>query len=115
MTHFGAVFDTLDRLPLAQADRDALKVGFFGREIGDILGTPEGQRSERHESARQWQQRLQHTGFALCPAAAQPDPALAAAAAVHIRQHASHTSLDASDEPVVALFLARPRAPAAAH
>ena len=63
MAHFGAVFRRLDRLPLAQAGRDALKVGFFGRGIADILATPESQRSERHESAAQWLRRLQAAGF----------------------------------------------------
>jgi hypothetical protein len=106
MAHFGAVFRTLDRLPLAQADRDALKVGFFGREIADILGSPEAQRSERHESAAQWLRRLDAAGFDLGPVDAG---ALPAAGPVRIGRHAGHLSLDAMDEPVVALFTATPR------
>ncbi len=106
MAHFGAVFRTLDRLPLAQADRDALKVGFFGREIADILGSPEAQRSKRHESAAQWLRRLDAAGFELgVPGTVTAQPACA----VRIVHHAGHLSLDAIDEPVVAIFTAAPR------
>lgn len=119
-THFGAVFRTLDALPLAQRERDALKVGFFGREISDILGAPEAQRSERHESAAQWQARLQACGF--------EDPADGAAGfggsgaamgaqagGVQVAAQAGHLSLRGAGEPVVALFACCPsahRAPA---
>lgn len=106
MDHFGAVFRTLDRLPLTQADRNALKVGFFGREIADILGSPESQRSERHESAAQWLERLHAAGFELSTQGAMPEPG---AGPVRIGQHAHHLSLDAVDEPVVAIFSATPR------
>lgn len=103
--HFSAVFATLDQLPLRQAERDAPKVGFFGREIADILGQPEGQRSERHESAASWLRRLTAAGFDVqvgnAPAALQQGP-------VRLVQRAYHLSLDAGDEPVVALFTARP-------
>jgi SAM-dependent methyltransferase len=106
--HFSAVFDTLDRLELAQADRDALKVGFFGREIADILGQPEGRRSERHESAAQWLRRLADAGFdvAVDQAAAAAD---AAQGPVQLRRRAYHCSLEAGGEPVVALFCAKPQ------
>lgn len=63
--HFFGVFQVLDALPLRQAERDALKVGFFGREIVDILVTPEALRTERHECAASWLQRLAATGFAV--------------------------------------------------
>lgn len=106
--HFGAVFRTLDALPLDQADRDALKVGFFGREIADILATPDARRSERHESAARWTQRLQAAGFALRPAplVASPTPAVA------VVRRGQRVALQAGDEPVVALFCATPRQPA---
>lgn len=108
--HFGAVFRTLDALPLDQADRDALKVGFFGREIADILSTPEARRSERHESAASWAQRLATTGFALLPAP-QPLPA-SPSAAVAVVHRGQRMALQAGDEPVVAIFCAAPRAAA---
>ncbi len=106
--HFSAVFDTLDHLDLAQADRDALKVGFFGREIADILGQAEERRSERHESASQWLRRLADAGFDV----AIDETAAAAGTAqgpVQLRRRAYHCSLEASGEPVVALFCARPQ------
>lgn len=106
--HFSAVFDTLDRLELAQDERDALKVGFFGREIADILGQPEGRRSERHESAAQWLRRLADAGFDV-----SVDEAITAVATprgpVRLRRRTYHCSLEAGGEPVVALFCARPQ------
>lgn len=108
--HFSAVFDTLDRLDLSQAERDALKVGFFGREIADILGQPEGRRSERHESASQWLRRLVDAGFDVTV----DDEAVTVVAGatqgpVQLRRRAYHCSLEAGGEPVVALFCARPQ------
>lgn len=106
--HFGAVFRTLDRLDLAQADRDALKVGFFGREIADILSMPEGRRSERHESARSWLKRLTATGFDVRYDGDLPRAEAAHAQAVRLARRAYHVSIDAIDEPVVSVFTATP-------
>ena len=105
-THFGAVFGALDALPLDQADRDALKVGFFGREIADILGTAEGQRSERHECAAAWLQRLDASGFAVA-APAKPLPT-SGHAAISVGLRGARAAILAGDEPVVALFVATP-------
>jgi GRAS domain family len=102
--HFSAVFGVLDALPLAQADRDALKVGFFGREIADILGTPEPLRSERHEAAAAWLQRLSATGFALQRASA-PLPA-SSHASVTAKRHGDRVAIQAGSEPVVSIFVA---------
>lgn len=102
LAHFGAVFRTLDRLPLDQADRNALKVGFFGREIADILGSPEHERSERHEHAASWLARLQAAGFDVARRGELP----AATAGVGITRRAQHVSLDEGDVPVVAIFTA---------
>lgn len=113
MAHFGAVFRTLDRLPLAQADRDALKVGFFGREIADILGGCEDQRSERHESAASWLQRLEACGFKPRDSAALPALDNMSSAAVRVARRAHHLSIDAIDEPVVAIITAVPVAASA--
>lgn len=106
--HFSAVFATLDQLDLMPAERDALKVGFFGREIADILGQPEGSRSERHESAAQWLRRLAAAGFDVAVEASPPE---SAAGPVQLRRRAYHLSLAVGDEPVVALFMARPQHP----
>lgn len=107
MQHFGAVFRTLDQLPLAQADRDALKVGFFGREIGDILGSVEAQRSERHEASSSWLARLHAAGFDAGFTGALP---ASGHDAVCLSHHGRHVSLDAGVEPVVAIFTAVPPA-----
>jgi hypothetical protein len=110
--HFGAVFAVLDKLPLSQADRDALKVGFFGREIADILGADEGQRSERHESAAAWMQHLALTGFDLqVPTAALPT---SVHAAVSVERCGQRAAIVAAGVPVVSVFVAAPR-PKATH
>ncbi|MBL8301551.1 MAG: hypothetical protein JNM26_02135 [Ideonella sp.] len=101
--HFSAVFGLLDALPLAQADRDALKVGFFGREIHDILGTPEPLRSERHEAAAAWLTRLVATGFSL--RADMPLPA-SGHAGVTATRCGDRVAIQAGDEPLVSVFVA---------
>ena len=101
--HFSAVFRVLDALPLAQGDRDALKVGFFGREIHDILGTPEPLRSERHEAAAAWLRRLRATGFSL--RADMPLPA-SGHASVTAARRGDRVAIQAGDESVVSVFVA---------
>jgi SAM-dependent methyltransferase len=102
--HFSAVFGVLDGLPLKQAERDALKVGFFGREIVDVLATPEPLRSERHEPADAWMQRLSATGFALQRATApMPTSGQGGVAAVR-RGH--FAAIQAGSVPVVSVFIA---------
>jgi hypothetical protein len=61
--HFGAVFSMLDETQLSEWERNALKVSFFGREISDILGTVDGRRAERHETAVAWWRRLRRAGL----------------------------------------------------
>jgi hypothetical protein len=63
--HFGLTFRTLDALDLDADERKALKTRFFGREIEDIIAQPEGERSERHELATTWCDRLERAGFQL--------------------------------------------------
>jgi len=103
--HFGAVFRTLDVLPLAQSDRNALKVGFFGREIADILSNPEDERSERHESASSWLARLTATGY---EARVTGDLPALDTDAVRIVRRELHASIDAADVPVVSIIAAVP-------
>ncbi len=105
--HFGAVFQVLDALPMQQAERDALKVGFFGREIVDILGTPEGLRSERHERAAAWFQRLVASGFSV-RAAGVPLPASSHAAVV-AELRGKCIALAAGPEALVSVLVAQPR------
>lgn len=61
--HFGATFRVIDELDIEQRDKDSLKVGFFGREISDILGNPEDTRTERHEHVDSWLARLRRSGY----------------------------------------------------
>lgn len=102
--HFAAVFGVLDSLPLAQADRDALKVGFFGREIADILGTPEPLRSERHEAAAAWLKRLSATGFSVQRATTQMP--LSGHVGVTAALRDERVVIQAGNEPVVSIFVA---------
>lgn len=106
-THFGALFQVLDALPLQQSQRDALKVGFFGREIADILGTPESLRSERHESAAAWFQRLSATGFEM--QAADVTLPVSGHPAVAAEQRGMRVALTGGAEALVSIFVARPR------
>ncbi len=104
--HFGAVFKLLDELDLWQHERDALKVGFFGREIYDILATPEHQRRERHETTSAWLQRLGQAGFvaqaitSALPASSHP--------AVTVQAQGTCAVLKAGGEPLVSVLVAAP-------
>ena len=51
--HYGAIFDTIDGLHISREDKNGLKM-FFGREIKDVVGTPDADRFERHEPAAHW-------------------------------------------------------------
>ena len=51
--HYGAIFDTIDSLHISTEDKNGLKM-FFGREIKDVVGTPDTGRFERHEPYQQW-------------------------------------------------------------
>ena len=116
LRHFGAVFDLLDALPITQAERDALKVGFFGREIADVLGTAEPLRSERHESTSAWQRRLAETGF-VAPRLATSLPGgltVGLLASGHrfvsVQARSTHVVLASGGEPMVAILVATPAA-----
>lgn len=69
--HFGATFRVIDAQAIGADDRDSLKV-FFGREIADIIGNPDDQRSERHESTTSWASRLADSGYAPVAGASLP-------------------------------------------
>ena len=62
--HFGeATFSLIEELPMSPIERYALEVGFFGREIDDIIGNSEENRSERHEPTKTWLHRLEEAHF----------------------------------------------------
>lgn len=62
---FGTIFKLVDQQGLNEQEKRAIKYKFFGREINDILGNIEAQRSEKHEKADVWAERLLKAGFNL--------------------------------------------------
>ncbi len=104
--HFSAVFHMLDGLPMDDNQRNGLKVSFFGREIQDILGTPEALRSERHETAASWLARLGTTGFAPLPLSVAGR--LESHAAVQVVHRGNRTVLTAGQAPLVSVIAAQP-------
>lgn len=62
---FGNIFELVDREGLSKAEANAIKYKFFGREIEDILSNEESKRSEKHEPAHRWAERLEKAGFSL--------------------------------------------------
>lgn len=104
-THFRATFEVIDALPIPrQQDKDALKTAFFGREIADILGNPEGKRSERHESTASWLERLRATGF-------QPNLDVelpASGPVIEVTRRPGYATLDYLGTPLVAVLAAAP-------
>ncbi len=62
---FGTIFKLVDASGVSKEVGDAIKYKFFGREIEDILGNDEDKRSEKHEEAAVWVQRLKKAGFRL--------------------------------------------------
>lgn len=65
--HFATVFDLVDRSDASPDEKFAIKEGFFGREVRDILGTSDAFRCERHEPLESWLLRLKKAGFAPHP------------------------------------------------
>ncbi len=102
--HFGITFAVIDELPIDQRDKDALKVCFFGREIADILGNAEESRSERHESTASWLARLSAAGFAPSMDVELPP----SSAVIGVTRRDGYVTLDAGDEPLVAVMGAAP-------
>jgi hypothetical protein len=62
---FGTIFKLVDKQGLNEQEAKAIKYKFFGREINDILGNDETQRTEKHEKADIWAKRLIDAGFNL--------------------------------------------------
>jgi hypothetical protein len=103
--HFNITFDVIDELDLAPQEKDALKVSFFGREIADILGNPEDQRVERHETAKSWLRRLKECGYKPYQAVVLPDTSSSVVKAV---KHEGHIGLDYGTETIVSVICAVP-------
>jgi hypothetical protein len=62
---FGTIFKLVDKQKLEEREARAIKYKFFGREINDILGNQEDKRTEKHEKADIWAERLIDAGFNL--------------------------------------------------
>ena len=60
---FGKIFELVDQNELSEAEAHAIKYKFFGREIEDILSNKEHKRSEKHEPAHRWANRLEKAQF----------------------------------------------------
>ncbi len=61
--HFSLIFDALNNSGLRDEEISLLKLNFFGREIEDIVGKKDEFRTERHESAATWLNRLEKSNF----------------------------------------------------
>lgn len=61
--HFATVFELVDRSDASPDEKFAIKEGFFGREVRDILGTCDALRCERHEPLESWLLRLKKARF----------------------------------------------------
>lgn len=105
-SHFEVVFAAIDALPVQDRDKNALKVCFFGREIVDMLGRPEGRRTERHESTASWLRRLEASGWEARFDASVPMPA---EGGVEVRARDTHASIEFGGEPIISVLCAAPR------
>lgn len=101
--HFNLVFQLVDRLKCAEIEKKALKIHFFGREIEDIIGNCEEKRTERHETAEMWLNRLTSVGFSpLRDFSLLPGEGGGGGVAL-TRRH-DYISLDVEGESVVAIL-----------
>ena len=62
--HFFHIFQVIDQLPAGSREKNGLKL-FFGREIEDIIGGKDFDRSEKHEPAFRWVEKLKVAGFSM--------------------------------------------------
>ena len=105
-SHFEVVFAAIDALPVQDRDKNALKVCFFGREIVDMLGRPEGRRTERHESTSSWLRRLDASGWEARFDASVP---ARSDSGVEVRARGTHASIEFGGEPIISVLCATPR------
>jgi hypothetical protein len=102
--HYGLVFAMIDASRLDADIRMELKLTFFAREIDDVLGTPDAQRCERHETAQMWLARLQRAGLNFVRPAAMPLPV----DRFDVRARDTHLQLEVCGEVLVSQFHAQP-------
>ncbi len=107
--HFGKVFSIIDQSNLSRAEARAIKYKFFGREIEDILSNEEGQRSEKHEPAQRWANRLEQANFSMNSlVAAEGLGSLPSEAELDIAHNIRHKYITTRYQsvPMVAIFTA---------
>ncbi|HEY2405883.1 MAG TPA: GRAS family protein [Polyangiaceae bacterium] len=103
--HFDLAFRMLDASDLTLEQAMALKTAFFAREIDDVLAQREELRSERHETADMWLERLVRAGFRPCRAAlGSPIPESSVAT---VRDHGCYWGIDFGAKTQVAVICAR--------
>ncbi|WP_224362873.1 GRAS family protein [Hyalangium versicolor] len=102
--HFYFTFQLLEELDIPRQEKNTIKV-FFAREVEDIVSTlDEQQRSERHENASAWVERLVRSGFQ--PEEMQGRQWSAAHPAVTLRPQRGYVGLEYRDETIVAVLCA---------
>ncbi|HHU00630.1 MAG TPA: GRAS family protein [Bacteroidales bacterium] len=62
--HYFHIFQVIDTIPSDNRVKDGLKL-FFGREIDDVIGGGDHDRSEKHEPAFRWVEKLLVAGFVM--------------------------------------------------
>lgn len=102
--HYGTTFRLIDSLSLKQRDKNALKAGFFGREIIDVLAVSEENRTERHEDTSSWLHRLKASSFQI--KTPQPVPDLLDSSQVEVNLTPDYLSFDYEGEPIVSVICA---------
>jgi tellurite resistance protein len=110
--HFRSMFAQIDRLDIAENDRAAIKVCFFGREMEDILGAPDATRAERHDRAHRWLERMRASGLTPIDLDELNLPA-PEVSGVELFTRDGHLSLGFGGEPLLAVLAASGRG--AAH
>lgn len=106
--HFRSMFAQIDRLDIAENDKAAIKVCFFGREMEDILGAPDATRAERHDRAHRWLERIRESGMKPVDLSELNLPA-PEVPGVELFTRDGHLSLGFAGEPLLAVLAASGR------
>jgi hypothetical protein len=104
---YGTIFDMVDELDeLTDAEKVALGIGFFGREIEDIISEDEmANRHERLEPLSVWTKRLVDAGFYLKPQI--PNLPKANHSQLDIRQYRGYVGVEYNYQTIVGVIAAQ--------
>jgi hypothetical protein len=103
--HYGLVFHAIDRIDVAEEDKNRLKRLFFFPEIQDVL-SEEQARVEQFETGEMWISRLENAGFETIPIE-NSSLQTPSCSFIKISQHAQYLSLDVKGYPVLSIIAAR--------